>query len=68
MKPETPHAKAGAAFPAGIRQLSETERQESQPPVAALLRQWMSVDDGYDERIWPLLEGEFPDLRTLSRD
>jgi predicted HTH domain antitoxin len=42
----------------------ELTMQDRNRQAAALLRQWMSEDDGYDEWIWPFLEEEFPNLRT----
>jgi hypothetical protein len=26
--------------------------------AAEMIRQWMATDDGYDERVWPILEAE----------
>lgn len=36
--------------------------------AAYLLRQWRNEDDGYDQKIWPLLKEELGNLRTRCRE
>lgn len=36
--------------------------------AAALLRQWMAEDDGYDDAIWPLVNEELEGLRMRCRE
>lgn len=60
-----------AAAVANSRRLDETpevEREDGNRQAAALLHQWMSEADGYDQEMWPLLKDELRDLRTRCRD
>jgi hypothetical protein len=36
--------------------------------AAALLEKWMLEDDGYDERVWPILEDELRDGALRCRE
>jgi hypothetical protein len=36
--------------------LPPAERMERNLKAAALLREWMADDSGYDEEVWPVLE------------
>lgn len=36
--------------------------------AAALLRQWMAQDDGYDDEIWPFVEEEMKNIRMRCRE
>jgi hypothetical protein len=36
--------------------LPPAERMERNRKAAALLREWMADDSGYDEEVWPVLE------------
>ncbi len=39
--------------------------RERNRQAAELLRRWSEEDDGYDEKIWPLLEEELRDHRVV---
>ncbi len=41
---------------------------ERQKRLVALIRQWMAEDDGYDERVWPILDAELKKDRFRLRD
>lgn len=51
---------AATRRPAGLKPwvdpLLPAERMERNRKAAALLREWMADDSGYDEDVWPALE------------
>jgi hypothetical protein len=61
-------AAAASANPRRLDETPEVDREDRNRQAAALLRQWMSEDDGYDREIWPILEEELKDLRTRLRE
>ena len=58
-----PPGRRGA--PARSKRLSRSERYRK---AAALLREWMADDSGYDEEIWPALERELKDVGIRLRE
>jgi len=40
------------------RAREEKNRLDRYEKAAEMIRQWMATDDGYDERVWPLLDAE----------
>jgi hypothetical protein len=52
-----PTTKWRAATPKPwVDPLPPAERMERNRKAAALLREWMADDSGYDEEMWPVLE------------
>ena len=49
-----PPARPGAGT--WVDPLTPAERMERNRRAAALLREWMADDSGYDEEMWPVLE------------
>jgi len=45
---------------------SNTDRRRK--TAAALLEKWMLEDDGYDDRVWPILEEELRDSALRCRE
>jgi hypothetical protein len=46
--------------------VSNTERRHKM--AAALLEKWMLEENGYDERVWPILEQELKDSALRCPD
>jgi hypothetical protein len=46
--------------------LSNTERRYR--TAASLLEKWMLEEDGYDDRVWPILERELEDSALRCSD
>jgi hypothetical protein len=46
--------------------VSNAERRHRM--AALLLEKWMLEEDGYDERVWPILEQELKDSALRCRD
>lgn len=46
----------------------EAEIRQRQRKAAELIRSWMAEDDGYDERVWPILDAELKKDRFRLRD
>jgi hypothetical protein len=45
--------------PATSTRASEVKnRLDRYEKAAEMIRQWMATDDGYDERVWPILAAE----------
>jgi len=40
------------------REHEDKNRVRNNQKAAEMIRQWMATDDGYDERVWPILEAE----------
>lgn len=53
-KPTTKPQAAGPKL--WVDPLPPAERMERNLKAAALLREWMADDSGYDEEVWPALE------------
>ena len=59
--PKSTNTEPGATVPRAARTSRKPRRvtrAQRYRKAAALLREWMADDSGYDERIWPLLEEE----------
>ena len=59
-KPATSQRAAGPK--PWVDPLPPAERTERNLKAAALLRDWMADDSGYDEEVWPVLEQALKDL------
>ena len=63
MRESRPAARRKEAVPAPwVDPLPPAERMERSRKAAALLREWMVDESGYDEEVWPALE------QTLKED
>lgn len=47
---------ASGAIDATTIQDDANDRAERYQQLATTLREWMNADDGYDDRVWPLIE------------
>ena len=55
MKPANRRTKRPSASAQESEVRNRLDRYEK---AAEMIRQWMATDDGYDERVWPILEAE----------
>jgi len=55
-EPKPPTKQRPAGPKPWVDPLPPAERMERNRKAAALLREWMADDSGYDEEMWPVLE------------
>lgn len=46
-----------------VAESPEQCREQRYRQVAELLREWKNEETGYDDEVWPLVEGDIPALR-----